>query len=191
MRITAVAMTLSLSVAAAGAAPTAAHADVPGSSSQTEARDGSHDFDFNLGKWRTRLKRLREPLTGSSEWIEYDGTSIVHGFLGGRASLVELSVAGPAGRIEGVMLRLYQPDTRQWRLHYASIRNGEMTPPLVGAFKDGRGEFYGDDTLGGRRIRVRFVISDITDNSARFEQSFSADGGKTWEVNWIATDTRL
>jgi hypothetical protein len=189
MRIMALATILSLGMVAAVGGPAAACADAP--ASHSEMRDGSHDFDFNFGKWRTHLKRLREPLSGSSEWIEYEGTSIVHDFLGGRASLVELSVAGAAGRIEGVMLRLYRPDTRQWHLHYASIRNGEMTPPLVGAFTKGRGEFYGDDTLGGRPIRVRFVISGITANSATFEQAFSADGGKTWEVNWIATDTRL
>jgi hypothetical protein len=155
------------------------------------AQDGQKDFDFNFGSWRTHLKRLKSPLSGSNEWVEYEGTSIVHKFLDGRASLVELSIAGPAGNIQGVMLRLYSPEKKQWSLHYASIRNGELTPPLVGAFENGRGVFYGDDELDGRPIRIRFVISDITDQSARFEQAFSADGGKTWEVNWIAIDTRL
>ena len=65
-----------------------------------------------------------------------------------------------------------------------------MTPPVIGEFKNGRGEFYGADTLGSRAILVRFVIFDVKPNSAKFEQAFSSDGGKTWEVNWIATDTR-
>jgi hypothetical protein len=154
------------------------------------AQDGSRDFDFNFCTWHTQLERLRQPLSGSQDWVEYEGTSIVHSLLDGRANLVELSVAGPAGRIEGVLLRLYRPETRLWYLHYASMANGELTPPLVGAFENGRGTFYADDALDGRPIRIRFVISDITDRSARFEQAFSADGGKTWEVNWIATDTR-
>lgn len=157
---------------------------------QTAERDGAHDFDWEIGAWRTHLRRLQNPLSGSNAWVEYEGTSIVHGFLDRRANLVELNVEGPAGRIEGVSLRLFNPQTQQWSLHYAGIRSGELTPPVVGAFHNGRGEFYADDTLNGRPIRVRFIISDITENSARFEQAFSADGGQTWEVNWIAVDTR-
>jgi hypothetical protein len=158
---------------------------------QSGPRDGQQDFDFEFGRWKTEVRRLAKPLSGSTEWVEYAGTSIVHAFLGGRANLVELSVSGPAGRIEGVSLRLYHPESRQWSLHYAGLRNGELTAPLYGRFEGGRGEFYGDDTLGGRPIRVRFVISEITADSARFVQSFSADGGETWEDNWIAIDTRL
>jgi hypothetical protein len=152
---------------------------------------GQKDFDFEFGNWKTEVRVLRNPLSGQPEWAEYEGTSIVRPLLDGRANLVELSVSGPAGSIEGVSLRLYDPATNQWSLNYASLRNGQMTPPVVGGFKDGRGVFYGDDTLGDRPIRVRFVISDITEDSARFEQAYSADGGKTWEVNWIAVDTRL
>jgi hypothetical protein len=158
---------------------------------QVAQADGAHDFDWEIGTWRTHLRRLQNPLSGSNTWVEYEGTSIVHGFLDRRANLVELSVQGPAGSIEGMSLRLYNPQTRQWSLHYASVRSGELTPPVVGSFVNGRGEFYADDTFDGRPIRVRFVISDITENSARFEQAFSADGGQTWEVNWIAVDTRM
>jgi uncharacterized protein YciI len=157
----------------------------------TEPRpDGARDFDWNIGRWKTHLRRLKGALTGSTTWVEYNGTSVVHGFLGNRANLVELSVEGPAGKIEGLLLRLYNPETRQWSMHFANIAGGELTPPLVGGFKNARGEFHADDTLNGRPIKVRFVISEVTRNSARFEQAFSADGGKTWEVNWIATDTR-
>ena len=152
--------------------------------------DGRTDFDFELGRWRTEVKRLRKPLSGSTEWVAYEGTSVVHKFLDGRANLVELSIAGPAGRIEGVSLRLFHPDTRQWTIHYASATDGELTAPLSGRFEDGVGTFAGDDTFGGRPIRVRFVITPVTRDSIRFEQAFSADGGRTWEVNWIATDTR-
>ena len=154
-------------------------------------RDGSRDFDFELGRWRTQLRRLRSPLSGSSDWVEYQGTSTVSGIMGGRANLVELSVEGSAGRIEGLSLRLYNPTTRQWSLNFASIRSGELSPPVVGGFSNGRGEFVGRDTWDGRPILVRFVISDISENWARFEQAFSADNGATWEVNWIAVDTRI
>lgn len=157
----------------------------------TAERDGQHDFDFEIGTWRTDLRRLQDPLSGSSTWVEYTGTSVVREIMGGRANLVELDVEGPAGRIEGLSLRLYNPETRQWSLNFASLRNGTLTPPVIGAFEDGRGVFYGHELLDGRPIFVRFVISDVTADSARFEQAFSADGGKTWEVNWIAVDTRI
>lgn len=155
------------------------------------AQDGQRDFDFEIGTWKTHLKRRLKPLTGSNSWVEYEGTTVVKPLLDGRANTAELLVEGPAGRIEGVSLRLYNPQTRQWSLNYASVADGAMTPPVIGAFSGGRGTFFADDTLGGRPIRVRFVISDITANSAHFEQAFSVDGGRTWEVNWIATDTRL
>jgi hypothetical protein len=156
----------------------------------SERRDGQKDFDFEIGTWKTHLKRRLNPLTGANTWVEYDGTTVVRKVWDGRANLVELDVSGTAGRIEALSLRLYNPESRQWSLNFANVRGGVMTAPTTGEFKNGRGEFYSQETLSGRAIFVRFVISDITPDSCRFEQSFSDDGGKTWEVNWIATDTR-
>jgi len=154
-------------------------------------RDGQHDFDFEIGTWKTHLTRLLHPLTGSTTWVEYEGTTVVRKIWNGRANLVELEADGPAGHFEGLNLRLYNPQSHQWSLNFASSSGGTMSQPTIGEFKNGRGEFYDQETLNGRAIYVRFVISDITPNSCRFEQSFSDDGGKTWEVNWIATDTRV
>lgn len=154
-------------------------------------RDGQHDFDFEIGEWKTHLKRLLHPLSGSSTWVEYDGTTVVKKVWNGRANLVELVADGSAGHFEGLSLRLYNPDTHQWSLNFANSRNGMLAIAAIGEFKNGKGEFYNQDTFNGRSIFVRFIISDITPNSCHFEQSFSDDGGKTWEVNWIATDTRI
>jgi hypothetical protein len=154
-------------------------------------RDGQHDFDFEIGTWKTHLKRLLHPLTGSTQWVEYEGTTLVRKVWNGRANLVELSADGPAGHFEGLNLRLYNPQARQWSLNFANSNSGTMSQPTIGEFKNGRGEFFDQETLNGRAIFVRFVISDITPNSCHFEQAFSDDGGKTWEVNWIATDTRV
>ncbi len=161
-------------------------AAVPG----TAARDGRHDFDFEIGEWTTHLRRLRHPLAGSSEWVEYEGTSSVHGLLDGRANLLELKVQGEAGRIEGLSLRLYEPQSHQWTLSYVNIADGRLTAPMVGEFRDGVGRFYAQDSLNGRAILVRFIISPGHQNEWRFEQAFSDDGGRTWELNWIATDRR-
>jgi hypothetical protein len=154
-------------------------------------RDGVHDFDWEIGTWKTHLRRLQRPLTGSTSWVEYDGTTVVRKVWDGRANLVELDVSGPAGRIEGLSLRLYNPEARQWSLNFSNARGGTLSAPVIGEFKDGRGEFYGVDTVeGGRTILVRFVIAPADAGSWRFEQAFSGDGGRTWELNWIATDTR-
>ncbi|HLA94252.1 MAG TPA: hypothetical protein VK612_00925 [Pyrinomonadaceae bacterium] len=162
----------------------------PDPQAAAKERDGEKDFDFEIGTWKTQLKRLKNPLSGSKTWIEYEGTTIVTKVWNGRANLVELDVKGPAGRIEALSLRLYNPSSKQWSLNFASVNGGALSIPTIGGFKNGRGEFYNQETYNGKAVLVRFVISDITPNSCRFEQSFSDDGGKTWEVNWIAIDTR-
>ena len=154
-------------------------------------REGQHDFDFEIGTWKTHLKRLLHPLTGSSTWVECDGTTTVSKVWNGRANLVELEADCPSGHFEGLNLRIYNPQSHQWSLNFANSRDGSLTQPTIGEFKNGRGEFFDQETFNGRAILVRFVISDITPDLCRFEQSFSDDGGKTWEVNWIATDTRV
>jgi len=159
--------------------------------SQTNQRDGQHDFDFEIGTWKTHLRRLVRPLTGSTTWVEYDGTTVVRKVWNGRANLVELKASGPAGSFEGLSLRLYNPQSRQWTLNFANINDGVLAQPTIGEFKDGRGEFYNQEKYNERAILVRFVITKITDDKYQFEQAFSDDGGKTWEVNWIAVDTRV
>lgn len=154
-------------------------------------RDGQHDFDFETGTWKTHVSRLLHPLSGSKEWAQYDGTTVVRGVWNGRANLVELEADGSAGHLELASFRLYNPESHQWSLNVASSRGGTFGVPTVGEFNNGRGEFYDQETFNERAILVRFVISDITAHSAHFEQAFSADGGKTWEVNWIADDTRV
>lgn len=167
---------------------------VPVNATQEPAHDGQHDFDFEIGSWQTRLKvssRLAHPFTGPSSWSEYEGTSVVRKIWNGRANLVELEADGANGHIEGLSLRLYNPQSHQWSLSYANSRIGTISVPAVGEFNNGRGEFYDQEMINGRTMLVRNVWSDITPNSCRFEQAFSDDGGKTWEVNWIATDTRV
>jgi hypothetical protein len=160
-------------------------------SAQAPDHDGSHDFDFEIGTWKTHVSRLVKPLTGSTTWVELEGTSVVRRLLGGQANLVELDISGSSGRIQGLSLRLYEPTSRQWTIRFASAADGELGLPTIGTFRNGRGEFYNEETFGGRAILVRNVWSEISAERCRFEQAFSDDGGKTWEVNWIAVDTRI
>jgi hypothetical protein len=178
--------------------PGAAAADTaPGSTQKASAtpaadseRDGQHDFDFELGSWNIHLRKLLHPLSGSKEWVRFDGTSVTRKVWDGRSQLEEFETNGAGGHIEGLTLRLYNPQTHEWSLYWANSRVGKMDPPQVGRFRDGVGEFYAMDSLNGRTILVRFVWSKTNSDSPHFEQAFSDDGGKTWEVNWITDQTR-
>jgi hypothetical protein len=175
-------MALAMSVAAAGAS---AAPPVAG------PRDGQHDFDFEIGTWQTHLKRLLHPLSGSSSWVELEGTTVVRQVWSGRANLAELETDAASGHLQVMSLRLYDPHAHQWSLNTANANAGTLGVATIGEFKNGRGEFFDQEIFNGRTILVRNVWSDITADSCRFEQAFSDDGGKTWEVNWIAVDTRV
>jgi hypothetical protein len=158
---------------------------------QATPRDGQHDFDPLIGSWKYHLKRRLHPLTGSDSWVEYEGTGVCYKVWDGRAELDTVELDGPTGRIEGLTLRTYNPQSHQWSLYWANSKDGTVVPPQIGQFKDGRGEFYAQDTFNGKSIFVRFVWTGMTTSSPHFEQSFSDDGGKTWEANWITDQTRV
>lgn len=160
--------------------------------SQRVLRDGQHDFDFLEGTWKIHLKRLIHPLTGSTTWTEFDGNSKARKFWEGRGSFDEFETNGPSGHIEGITVRTYNAQSHQWSLYWANGKDGAISlPATVGEFRNGVGEFYDQEAFDGRMIFVRYVWSQITPNSAHFEQSFSDDGGKTWEVNWVTDQTRV
>lgn len=168
-----------------------ASAAIPAFAAAPTPTGGPHDFDFEFGTWKAELKRLAKPLSGSSQWIEYTGTSTVHKMWGGEANIGELRVASKESRLDGMSIRLYNPRTRQWNIYWSNARVAEvLTPPMVGGFHDGRGEFYANDTWDGKPIVARFLITVDSPGAFKLEQAFSADDRKTWEVNWIATFTR-
>jgi hypothetical protein len=153
-------------------------------------RDGSHDFDFNLGGWKTHIRRLLHPLSGSNEWVEVNGTVVVKPIWGGKAQIEEIEGDGPKGHFEGMTLFTYNPEAHQWYMNFAGSDDGSVDEPNVGEFKDGRGEFYNQMTYHGRTVLLRFIWSDIKPDSHHVEESFSPDGGKTWEPHFIADLTR-
>jgi hypothetical protein len=158
--------------------------------SKTAERDGQHDFDFEMGAWKTHISRLQHPLTGSMTWTKMEGTKVVRKVWDGRAWLEEVEADGAAGHFESLALFLYNPQSHQWSMNFATSGDGTLSVPAVGEFKNGRGQFFDQESFNGRSILVRIVWSDITPDSHRFEQSFSDDGGKSWEPNLVATLTR-
>jgi hypothetical protein len=152
--------------------------------------DGQHDFDFEIGTWVMHRRHLVHA-AGASSWVESDGDlHIVRKLWGGLASLGELQIASPTPHFAGSILHLYNPPARQWSLYWASSADATVAAPLIGQFKGGRGEFYGQDTVEGATVFVRLVYSDITPTSFRTEQAFSSDGGRTWETNSVDTYAR-
>jgi hypothetical protein len=156
-------------------------------------RDGSHDFDFLIGDWKAHVRRLPDRLNNSNVWVEYDGISNHHKLLDSNANFEQFEVTSTDKKlhIKEQTLRLYNPTTRQWSIYPVNLDNGTLdTPPVVGGFTGKHGEFYHQENFKGRTILVRYVWLDLSPNSARMEQSFSPDGGKTWEVNWICELSR-
>jgi hypothetical protein len=155
--------------------------------------DGAHDFDFLIGNWKAHVRRLPDRLVGSTTWIGYDGISNHKKILDSNANFEEFEVDNPEKHlhIKGQTLRLYNPDSRQWSIYTLDLDKGVLNlPPVVGQFTGNRGEFYDQEQYKGRSILVRYVWLNISPKSARMEQSFSPDGGKTWETNWICELTR-
>jgi len=171
----------------------ALHAQTTSDPANLPQRDGSHDFDFLIGDWKAHVRRLPDRLNNSNAWDEYDGISNHHKLLDSNANFEQFEVTSPDKKlhIKAQTLRLYNPATRQWSIYLVDLDNGTLdTPPVVGGFTGKRGEFFHQETLKGRTILVRYVWLDLLPNSARMEQSYSPDGGKTWEVNWICELSR-
>jgi hypothetical protein len=154
--------------------------------------DGGHDFDFYVGKWRLHNRRLLHPLTGSNEWVEFDGTSVARTMWNGRANVDEFQANTPSGHIEGMTVRLYNAETHEWSVYWANGQTGAFSAPAaVGHFTNGRGQFYEHEEISGRRVFVRLLWDIRSPTQCHWEQAFSADQGRTWETNWIIDSTSM
>lgn len=154
--------------------------------------DGQHDFDFVLGSWTIKNRMLRKQPDGSERWVEFASTSVNRPIWDGNANVEEWDGLGPSGRIQGVAVRLYDPAHRTWSIYWGDRRLGAMVlPPVIGAFRGDRGEFFADGTYDGKPSRDRVVWSRLTKDTCRWEQAMSLDGGKTWKTNWIMDFTRV
>jgi hypothetical protein len=188
MVLTAVFLSICL---AAGEIPQASSTNAPRAADVEH--DGGHDFDFLIGNWKAHVRRLPDRLNGSNTWDVYDGISNHKKLLDSNANFEEFEVdsAEKHLHIKAQTLRLYNPESHQWSIYLLDLAKGELSvPPVVGQFTGNRGEFFHQEDFKGRVILVRYVWLNISPQSARMEQSFSPDGGKTWEVNWICELSR-
>jgi hypothetical protein len=159
----------------------------------TTAKSTADDFDFFVGQWTVRHRRLKERLAGCTQWDEFGGTSHMQKLMDGHGNCDDNLIGAPAGAYRAVTLRSFDPKTCQWAIWWVDGRTPHyrLDPPMVGSFSDGVGTFYADDIINERPVRVRFLWSDITANSCRWQQAFSPDCGQTWETNWIMDFSRV
>jgi hypothetical protein len=158
---------------------------------EPQVRAGTHDFDFLWGRWQIEHLRLSSRLTGSTHWERFGATMQCWPILGGTGNVDNMRASWRGQAFEGASVRLFDPATGLWSIYWADSVGHRLLPPVAGAFEDGVGEFYGDDQHAGQPVRVRFRWSEIADDTARWEQAFSADDGASWETNWIMLFTRL
>jgi hypothetical protein len=168
------------------AAPAGATQDAPRKDAVSANLAGVHDFDFLRGSWRVHHRKLKDRLVGSRDWVEFDGTCTMHTLMDGTSNVDDNVMNTPDGTYRGVGLRAFDPKTGLWAIWWLDSRmpGNPLDPPVKGRFENGVGTFYSDDMLRGKPIRVRYTWSHITPESAQWEQAFSPDGGKTWELNW-------
>lgn len=154
--------------------------------------DARHDFDFLVGTWTTRQRRLRTRLQGSDDWETFTATSRVQHLPGGVVNFDTLVAESWRPGWVGMSLRVFNPVTQLWSIHWVTnegggidAATGRLSPPVVGRFHGDEGVFEGDDTHDGRPVRVRFLWQRLGADRARWQQAFSDDGGRRWEVNWV------
>lgn len=147
-------------------------------------QDGRADFDFFIGRWRVAHHRLVGRLVGSTQWEDFAGVTETRKILGGLGNMDENVLEPPAGTYRAVTVRLFDPARDLWTIYWVDARQTAVDPPMIGRFDDGVGEFFGDDALDGRAVRVRFRWFVDGPDRCRWEQAFSPDDGQTWETNW-------
>lgn len=145
----------------------------------------SPDFDFEIGQWNVRHRRLRERLTGCTEWDEFGGTCEMRTVLGGNGNVEDNVIHLPSGTVRAIAVRSFDPAKGTWAIWWLASNNPhQLDVPVIGRFENGEGSFFAHDELGGRPILVRFLWLKTTSGSPRWEQAFSTDEGRTWETNW-------
>jgi len=154
-------------------------------------KDGRNDFDFLIGTWKVHHRMLTQRLKASTEWIEFEGDTVDRKILNGLGNMDENIIHMKNGPVHAISLRLFNPASKEWSIHWSTDRMGVLDVPMIGGFKDGRGEFYSQETHDGMHVYSRFIWSKITSDSCQWEQALSDNGGKTWETNWIMEFKRV
>ena len=158
---------------------------IPASESSSE-----HDFDFLVGGWKIRNRKLKEPLSGRDEWDEFDATQNLHPILHGFGNFDIFSTEFDGKPFEGFTLRLFEPQTRLWTIYWADSNAMKLDGGKVGSFDGDIGEFFSREVFAGKNIIVKFHWDKRNLEAPIYSAAFSVDEGQTWEWNWYAYFSR-
>ena len=153
--------------------------------SSPAAGSPARDFDFLMGKWSVKHRRLKTRLAGDTQWDSFAGSCEAFPLLGGLGNVDDNVLELPGGTYAGASIRVFDETRNLWSIWWIDSRTGTIAPPVRGGFAGGTGTFYGDDELRGKQVRARFIWSNITGHSAQWQQAFSSDAGVAWETNWV------
>lgn len=141
-----------------------------------------YDFDFFAGQWKIRNRKLKQTNVNSNDWDEFNAEQKCWILLDGVANVDEFDC--PERGFKGMSMRTLDLETRLWSIYWINSTSGKLLNPVIGGFKGGHGLFYGDDVIDGLCVIVRFEwLADPT--TPTWKQSYSWDGGETWELNWV------
>jgi hypothetical protein len=158
---------------------------------QPSPTSSQHDFDFLVGDWNLRNRKLKSRLAHSDEWIAFESRVAMHQILGGMGNIDKYTDLVSGKPYEGVALRLFNAKTRLWSIYWADSNSGALDPPVVGSFADQVGHFFARDTYKGQNIIVVFRWDVRNPQRPIWSQAFSTDEGKTWEWNSINVSERI
>ena len=144
------------------------------------------DFDFMIGDWRVRHRRLNKRLAACTDWTEFQGTSSTRRILGGSGNVEDNVLCFPEGDVRAAAFRSFDEKSNTWAIWWLDGRAPHnLDTPVVGRFFGTVGTFFADDMLDGRPIKVRFIWNVNPGGNPTWEQAFSSDAGATWETNWV------
>lgn len=153
--------------------------------------DGRNDFDFLIGTWKVHHRMLTQRLKGSTDWVEFEGETIDRKIMNGLGNMDENIIHMKPETVHAISLRLFNPQSKEWSIHWSTDKMGALDIPMIGGFKGGLGEFYAQEVNDGKHVYSRFIWSKIMAGSCQWKQALSDDGGKTWETNWIMEFERV
>jgi hypothetical protein len=151
----------------------------------------SHDFDFLIGKWTLRHRRLKSRLTNSNDWEEFETVLEDFPILEGLGNMDVARVVMDGKNQEARTLRFFNTTTSLWSLYWMTAEGGKIGPPVTGSFEQGVGHFFGNDVCNGKNVLVVYRWDARDKEHSKWSQAFSTDNGKTWEWNWYNVKERI
>ena len=149
----------------------------------------ARQFDFWIGNWNIDQEIIQK----DGSWLKTKARDSVFSILKGCAieehwhGDVKFFWAGmkETKPLEGFSIRYYDTNKKKWHIKWMDNFNPKLGDGMTGNFKNGKGQFFHENTTKKGTQISRITFSDIADNSVHWDLSLSRDNGKTWTKIWI------